>query len=257
MPAPLPVCSQTNIGTLTRDIHYTPHGGRPLRTKGILRRPWVLSPPVLAGIATAVLVLATCTARDGQSTGASGPGSPASGPSAVVPSTTTAPTAPSSPQPPSVEGKLSVRLMQVSNQPVVFGGDGPPTDNRYVENLVRRTGTWLNAHLTDLARGGRGRLKAVAAAGLLANTSSTARYAVTGGLVPDGATVADARFEMLVAVDQLPQWVRVNAIVTTDDGGEHAAQFVFAPAQPRPKLLAAGPVDPANPPQPPTAGDGQ
>lgn len=156
----------------------------------------------------------------------------------VSPTVTTRPR-----QPAAVHGRRLVATRPVANGPVVFHGRRAPAPKAAaVTAFAEATADWLDAHLTDLQRGGSGRLRGVAATGLLRGASPALLRAVGGALASPDRPVRQARYQLLVAHAASPQWLRAAVEVTAPDGRVVAAQFVFVPgSRGRPVLVAAGP----------------
>lgn len=156
----------------------------------------------------------------------------------------------SSPGGAAVTGAATLEVKSVHHGPAVFNaGDprhaAPPADVAAINAFVVAVQGWLDRHLTDLQAGGQGLLGEVAAPGLVDGSSPEAVAAVTTQLAGAQRPVTAARYAFVVAETGAPQWLHVTADV--EAGGTVAtAQFVLVPGDPRPSLVASGPV--ASPP---------
>lgn len=117
----------------------------------------------------------------------------------------------------------------------------PEADPAAVEQAASRVAEWLDAHLTALQDGGKGRLQEVAAPGLLEGAPPEVVDAVTAALAGPDQPVGSATYLIRVAHTDAPQWVRATANVTSEEGETRTAQFVFEIAEDAIVLVAAGP----------------
>lgn len=110
--------------------------------------------------------------------------------------------------------------------------------------FVHAVGDWLDAHLDDLQRGGRGRLDDVAAPGLLATATDVDVAAVTSSLTSAAAPVASAVYRLDATYEDAPEWLTATVEVTRRDGTVGAATLVFVPGPSGPELVLFGPAAP-------------
>lgn len=137
--------------------------------------------------------------------------------------------------------------MLVANGPVVFitsdpNAAVPEADEEAISQFVSATARWLDSHLTDLQNGGAGLIAEIAMDGLLDQVKPEALLAATSDLASPDRTVDEATYDVLVAVDGAPQWMRVTVETTSTDGDVGRAQFIFVPHDGWTRLVAAGPV---------------
>lgn len=118
---------------------------------------------------------------------------------------------------------------------------GPPDT---VLPFVHQVGDWLDAHLTDLQRGGAGRLDEVAVDGLLAAATDEELAAVTSGLASPDAPVASATYRLDASYADSSEWLTATVEVTSVTGSTAAATMAFVPGDAGPALVLFGPADP-------------
>lgn len=149
------------------------------------------------------------------------------------------PPPPTPPPPPDVEGdvvEVDVWDLSASGSGLFAEGTARdasvPIDDEAVDAAVGAATAWIDAHLTDLQRGGPGW---VADAGLIGDAAAASR-----GLIGPERPVISTSYRVRVAVHGAPEWVAVAAEVQGADGTA-GAWFVFLPDGGAVRLVAVHP----------------
>lgn len=150
-----------------------------------------------------------------------------------------------------VQGERRPSAPPIANQIVLGIGNVPEMDGEAVLRLAHQVGDWLDRHLNQLQRGKGGRLRGVAAPGLMDRADPAAVQAVTRGLATRRNPVEKAVYELRVAQAGAPHWVTAEVTVTQHAGAVVTAVFTFVPTPDgNVQLIAFGPGEDAPQPQP-------
>ena len=155
-----------------------------------------------------------------------------------------------------LKGTVARNLIVVSSNANLFhNADRPPPepDEGAIADFDLRIETWLNDHLNDLQGGGEGKLEDVAAPGLLDDAAPDVIAGISTELASEERPGLEATYKFTIAHAGIPEWIRADVYVRTDDeGSTQAASYIFVPgdggaavlimAEPHPNDGGSGPT---------------